>query len=174
MDDMTLRIRLGWNNVHRRFFVLDETGESVLPRVSENLLDDVRAWKAYLLENFEPDDSVLAGTWSGDTRWWFVHEARRLENEFRRELFGKALNVQVSAYPGSIPISIYADYSDWPLWDVEGGTGPENFPTMSDRLRDDLTAWAVEAEVGSPSAAVGNDFVVRLRAELGPEFDISY
>jgi hypothetical protein len=89
MDDMGQRIRICWNNIYGRFFVLGESGETALPPVSQNLLDDVRAWQAYLVENFEPEDSVRAGTWRGDTRWWFVDEARRLDNEFRRQLIGR-------------------------------------------------------------------------------------
>ncbi|MCL8250125.1 hypothetical protein AERO_01910 [Aeromicrobium fastidiosum] len=169
-----VRIRVGWNNLFERFLVTGDDGAAALPRVSQRLLDDLAAWQDHLLENFTPEDSVRAGTWRENTRWWFVAEARRLENEFRRQLDGRAHVVRLSPYPGTIPIQIYADYSDWPLWDVEGGTGPEDFPTLSDQLRDDLVSWALATEVGSPSDQVGTQLVARLRAELGHEFDVTF
>jgi hypothetical protein len=173
-QDVPQRVTVGWNNLYGRFIVTGDDGAAALPRVSQRLLDDLAAWQEHLLENFTPEDSVRAGTWREDARWWFVAEARRLENEFARQLDGRAQVVRVSRYPGSIPLRIFADYGDWPLWDVEGGTGPENFPTLSDQLRDDLIAWAVATEVGSPSEQVGSQFVARLRAELGREFEVTF
>ena len=171
---MTHRVRLEWNSIYRKFDVRGDDGAAALPRVSQGLLDDVSAWQAYLYENFEPQDSVLAGEWRADSRWWFVDEARRIDNEFRRQLAGQPDEVDVSSYPGLIPIDIHVDYNDWPLWTVEGGTGPEDFPMLSDRLREDLIEWAVTTVVGRPTSDVGKDFVRRLRADLGPEFDVTY
>jgi hypothetical protein len=166
--------RLEWNSIYQKFYVLGDDGGSDLPRVSQGLVEDVSAWQTYLRENFKPQDSVFAGEWRADSRWWFVDEARRLDNEFRRQLAGQQGEVRVSPYPGLIPIDIHADYGDWPLWTVEGGTGPEDFPMLSDLLREDLIEWAVTTEVGRPTSDVGKAFVRRLRAELGPEFDVTY
>lgn len=171
---MARKIRIGWNSIYERFFVLDDNGGTEMPAVSQTLLDDVFAWQKYLLDNFTPEDSVRGGVWRPDTRQWFVEEAGRLEREFRRELAGHRDNVRVDRFPGLIPIYIYVDYGDWPLWSVEGGTSPADFPMLSDQLKSDLITWAVATEVGRPTPVVGNDFVRRLRAELGPVFDVTF
>jgi hypothetical protein len=171
---MARKVRIGWNNIYERFFVLDDNGETEMPSVSQALLDDLFAWKKYLLDNFTPEDSVLAGVWRPDTRRWFLEEASRLERELRRELAGRPEYVRVDRYPGIIPIYVYADYGDWPLWSVEGGTSPADFPMLSNQLRTDLTAWAVATEVGPPTPTIGDDLVRRLQAELGPEFQVTY
>jgi hypothetical protein len=33
------------------------------------------------------------------------------------------------------------DHSGWPLWDEEGGTGPEHWPMLSTGLIDALQTW---------------------------------
>lgn len=167
-------IRIGWNSIHNEFFVSDDAGLVSLPGVSRDLLADVADWQTYLLDHFTPEDSLLAGVWQPDARWWFVDEARRLDGEFRRQLAGRSECVRVSPYPGTIQLRIGADHATWPLWGFEGLTDPEDFPTMSDQLHSDLTAWAAANDVGRPDPIVGDDFVRRLRAELGPEFEVTY
>lgn len=171
---MTRKIRIEWNSIYEQFFVRDANRGVELPNVSISLLDDVNAWMAHLSKNFEPDDTVTTGVWKPGTRQWFVDEAGRLEDEFRRELAGSGKQVRVSPYPGIIPIRVYVDYNDWPLWTNEGATGPEHFPMLSDQLRNDLIAWAGSIDAGTPPEEVGADFKRRLSSELGPFFDITY
>ncbi len=38
-------------------------------------------------------------------------------------------------------VRLMSDYTGWPLWDEEGGTGPEDWPMLSAELRRALQAW---------------------------------
>lgn len=38
-------------------------------------------------------------------------------------------------------VRLMNDHSGWPLWDEEGGTGPEHWPMLSAELLEALQAW---------------------------------
>lgn len=171
---MTRTIHLGWNAIYEQFFITDDSGGTNLPAVSAALLEDVDRWQNYLRENFEPHDDITGGRWEDGTRWWFAEEARRLEQEFRRQVPSPKGVVKVSPFPGIIQLRLFVDYNDWPLWDDYGGAGPESFPMLSDSLRDDLIAWAGSwmPKRGNPQG--GERLAERVRGELGDEFEVTY
>jgi hypothetical protein len=170
---MPRRIRLGWNSVYDRFFVTDDKGATELPKVTAELRDGVQRWQDYLLENFVPEDTVVAGRWAPGTRWWFAEEAHRLQREFALQVRARQAVVIVDQYPALIPISVYSDHGGGPLWGFEGGLDVDDLP-ISDQLRVDLAAWE-RAVVGSgfPEGELGKELIDRLQAELGPEFCVS-
>lgn len=81
-------------------------------------------------------------------------------------------------------VRLFSDYTGWPLWDEEGGTGPEDWQMLSTELRQALQTWDDYWEThfhyergwskGTKPwyAAEARRLADRLRRELGDEFEV--
>lgn len=164
-----------WLPILQVFRVRNEDGDSTsLPHLTRDLERALQNWERHLADHFQPDHSVITqGYWSSENdRLWFVDEARRLEGEFASLVPRSRGVVRVSPFPGLIRIRFFNDYSDWPLWDYEGGTSPESFPMLSDSLRSELLSWSCNQGDRSVRTQSDHDLVNRLQDELGPVFEI--
>jgi hypothetical protein len=82
----------------------------------------------------------------------------------------------------AMEIRLMCDHGGWPLWDDEGGTGPEHWPGLSPSLVARLAAWDARhsmsfrlrgrARRGLDRAhlAEGEDLCRELADELSPEY----
>jgi len=169
-------------NVHpelRRAFAKQEhwvTGgyDDGLPEQVSGFAPRIDAWAGLVREHFAIADLIyLARGWrSEDARIAFVDEASNLQSDLKVAL-GRAWAVDVSPEPGVSVVRLMGEYwSEWPLWNWEGGTGSEDWPMLSDELRRRLSAWAVEAEPdhAPPAAGVTERLAHDVQRELGPQF----
>lgn len=164
-----------WNDMTRSFAVNDDCGHTSLPALPRHLAADLDAWRQHLSANFTPtrDDGLSAGRWANEeARWWFVHEAGRIERELAKVVPPSKGLIRISAYPGVTPIRFFNDHGSWPLWTTDGATGPEDFPMLSKRLRDDLFAWCDGHETRGIETEEDRDLLRRLRVELGPLYEV--
>lgn len=167
---------VGWNELQRAFVITSDGAAASLPTLPHHLDADLDAWEQHLRDHFTPErrDDLWAGQWSSEeARWWFVTEAGRIERELAQAVNVSRGVIKVSAFPGVIPVQFSNDYSSWPLWTIEGHTGPEYFPSLSESLRDDLVEWCHHHETGDAGTPGHTELLGRLRAELGPLYEVT-
>ncbi len=167
---------VGWNQLQQAFVITSDGEAASLPTLPLDLDADLDAWEQHLRDHFTPEhrDDLWAGRWSSeDARWWYVTEAGRIERELARAVHVSRGFIKVSVFPGVIPVQFYNDYATWPLWTIEGLTGPERFPTLSAGLRDALVEWCDRHEAGDAGTPGHAELLRRLRAELGPLYEVT-
>lgn len=167
--------KVEWNSNSESFVIHSDDGPASLPTIPPHLDADLDAWEQHLRDHFIPDryHYFSGGQWaSEEARWWFVSEARRIERELMKAVPRSRGVILVSAYPGVILIGFHNDYGNWPLWTIGGGTGPEDFPMLSERLRDDLIAWSERHETGDSHTEGHGELLRRLQDELGPLYEV--
>ncbi len=83
-------------------------------------------------------------------------------------------------------VRLMCDYNGWPLWDEEGGTGPEHWPMISPTLRHALAAWedywsshfhhqrGWEPGTQASYVAEGHRLAEAVQKELGDDYEVDF
>ncbi len=159
---------------HRIFGGYDEG----LPEQVSSFAERIDAWAGLVRGHYAMSDTIdLARGWTAeDARISFIDEARSLESDLQLAL-GRKWSVDVSPEPAVSVVRLMGEYMcEWPLWNWEGGTGPEDWPMLSEQMHLRLKAWAIEAEPdlrnrnSGPEPHVTENLARDLRHELGPRF----
>jgi hypothetical protein len=147
-----------------------------LPQQVADFAARIDAWAGKVRDHYDSSvDSVdLARGWAAEeARAAFIEEAEALETDLTAAL-GPDWTVVVSPEPGVSVVRLMGEYwCEWPLWNWEGGTRPDDWPMLSEQLRDRLSGWAALAEAGrgpGPDADLTERLVRDVRRELGEGF----
>lgn len=123
-------------------YLFHDEPETLLP-ISGQLRDDIRSWVDEYTALYDEPRTPFG---------WVEHDQRGLglSERLQTELSSDDFNVKYEPHTrevkdeqnrGKITVRLMCDHgADWPLWD-EGGTDPEDWPTLSEPLREALLAW---------------------------------
>lgn len=147
VDDVSgvgLWLDIGWDYPDSPYeYLFYDEPENLLP-ISSQLRDDIRSWVDEYTATFDGREARFG---------WVEHDRRglHLSERLRSELPSDEFEVQYRPHTrevreeqngGRTTVQLMCDHgADWPLWD-EGGTGPEDWPKLSEPLRQALLAWS--------------------------------
>lgn len=121
-----------------------------------------------------PDALDVTAGWADESdRLAFLDRVAAIDDALRRAL-GASWQVSVSREPGVTEVRLEGEYGcEWPLWVHYGLSDDDDWPMLSDGVRQRLRAWAREAEpdrMGDPDPEATERLLRDLRAELGDRF----